>query len=55
MIAEYPLYTKEDIKLLWIRIRKLLENDSGFEIFNRFMQSRLHPSKKLLENVHMII
>ncbi|MBK9391238.1 MAG: DUF2075 domain-containing protein [Bacteroidetes bacterium] len=25
------------------------------EIFNRFMQSRLHPSKKLLDNVHKII
>lgn len=55
LIIEFPLYTKEDTKLLGIRIRELLENGSGFEIFNRFMQSRLHPSKKLLENVHKII
>ena len=55
LIAEFPLFTKEDTKLLGIRIRELLENGSGFEIFNRFMQSRLHPSKKLLENVHKII
>jgi DUF2075 family protein len=55
LIAEFPLFTKEDTKLLGQRIRELLENGYGFEIFNRFMQSRLHPSKKLLENVHKII
>ena len=55
LIAEFPLFTKEDAKLLGTRIRELLENGSGFEIFNRFMQSRLHPSKKLLENVQKII
>jgi DUF2075 family protein len=55
LIAEFPLFTKEDTKLLGIKIRELLEKGYGFEIFNRFMQSRLHPSKKLLENVHKII
>jgi hypothetical protein len=55
LIAEFPLFTKEDTKALGFKIRELLENGSGFEIFNRFMQSRLHPSKKLLENVHKII
>ena len=55
LIAEFPLFAKEDTKLLGIRIREKLEQGSGFEIFNRFMQSRLHPSKKLLENVHRII
>ena len=55
LIAEFPLYTKEDTKLLGIKIRELLEKGAGLEIFNRFMQSRLHPSKKLLENVHKII
>jgi DUF2075 family protein len=55
LIAKYPLYTKEDTKQLGQRIRELLEDGSGTEIFNRFMQSRLRPSKKLLENVHRII
>jgi hypothetical protein len=55
LIDEFPLYTKDDTKLLGTKIRELLENGSGFEIFNRFMQSRLHPSKKLLENVQKII
>jgi uncharacterized protein len=55
LIAEFPLFTKEDTKLLGAKIRELLEKGAGLEIFNRFMQSRLHPSKKLLENVHKII
>lgn len=55
LIAEFPLFTKDDTKLLGAKIRELLEKGAGFEIFNRFMQSRLHPSKKLLENVHKII
>ena len=55
IIAEFPLFTKEDTKLLGLRMKELLEKGSGLEIFNRFMQSRLHPSKKLLENVHKII
>ncbi|MBN1186631.1 MAG: DUF2075 domain-containing protein, partial [Bacteroidales bacterium] len=55
LITEFPLYTKEDTKLLGTRIKELLENGAGFEIFNRFMQSRLRPSKKLLEYVHRII
>jgi len=55
LIAEFPLFSKEDTKILGLRMRELLENGSGFEIFNRFMQSSLHPSKKLLENVHKII
>lgn len=55
LIAEFPLFTKEDTRMLGNRLKDLLENGSGFEIFNRFMQSRLHPSKKLLENVQKII
>lgn len=55
LIDEFPLYSKEDTRLLGNRIRELLDRGSGFEIFNRFMQSRLRPSKKLLENVHKII
>ena len=55
LIAEYPLFTKEDTRILGEKIHALLEKGSGLEIFNRFMQSRIHPSKKLLENVHRII
>jgi uncharacterized protein len=55
LIAQFPLFSKEDTKLLGLKLKDLLENGSGFDIFNRFMQSRLRPSKKLLENVHRII
>lgn len=55
LIAEFPLFTKDDTKALGEKTRELLQTGTGFEIFNRFMQSRLHPSKKLLENVHKII
>jgi DUF2075 family protein len=55
LISEFPLYTREDTKQLGLKLKELLGNGSGFEIFNRFMQSRLLPSKKLLENVHRII
>ena len=55
LIRDFPLYTKEDTRVLGARIKELLNNGSGFEIFNRFMQSRIHPSKKLLENVHKVI
>lgn len=55
LITEFPLFTKEDTKQLGNRLKELLEKGSGFEIFNRFMQSRLRPSKKLLGNVHKII
>jgi DUF2075 family protein/Mrp family chromosome partitioning ATPase len=55
LIEEFPLFTKEDTKLLGNRLRDLLEKGAGLEIFNRFMQSRLHPSRKLLDNVQRII
>ena len=55
LIKEFPLYTREDTKLLGEKIKQLLDNGSGFEIFNRFMQSRIHPTKKLLDNVHKVI
>ncbi|HLO60130.1 MAG TPA: DUF2075 domain-containing protein [Bacteroidales bacterium] len=55
LIGEFPLFTKGDTKALGEKIKELLQAGTGFEIFNRFMQSRLHPSKKLLENVHKII
>lgn len=55
LLKDYPLFTKEDTRVLGLHIKDLLANGSGFEIFNRFMQSRIHPSRKLLENVHRII
>jgi uncharacterized protein len=55
VIAEFPVYTKEDVKPLAAKLKTLLQAGKGFEIFNRFMQSPLKPSKKLLENVTKVI
>lgn len=54
-IEKYPIYTRNDIELLAEKIKTLLNHGRGFEIFNRFMQSPIRPSKKLLENVSKII
>lgn len=55
ILADFPIYAKSDFVALATKIKSLLSNGNGFEIFNRFMQSPLRPSKKLLENVHKII
>jgi len=51
VLTKHPLYAKEDARLLADKLRELLSAGNGFEIFNRFMQSPVRPSKKLLENV----
>jgi len=55
IIDEFPIYTREDTKLLADKIKDLLSAWNWFEIFNRFMQSPIRPSQKLLENVSKII
>jgi len=39
LIKEFPLYTREDTKLLGEKIKELLNRGAGFEIFNRFMKN----------------
>ncbi|MBN2101480.1 MAG: DUF2075 domain-containing protein [Candidatus Aenigmarchaeota archaeon] len=55
VLEKYPVYTHEDVELLALRLKDLLSNGKGFEIFNRFMQSPIKPSKKLLESASRII
>lgn len=55
LVKDYPVYTKSDIKALAAKIKELLKEGDGFKIFNRFMQSPIRPSKKLLDNVSKII
>jgi hypothetical protein len=52
---EFPIYTKVDVRILADKIKVLLEKGSGFEVFNRFMNSPIRPSKKLLDNVSRIV
>jgi len=55
IMEKFPVYTKQDIKKLGDKLHELLSKGDGFEIFNRFMQSPIRPSKKLLENVSSMI
>ena len=55
ILERYPVYTHEDVELLSRRLRELLANGDGFEIFNKFMQSPVKPSKKLLESAAKIV
>jgi len=55
IVREFPVYCNEDVKELGNKLKGLLAKGSGFDIFNRFMQSPLTPSKKLLENASKMI
>jgi len=55
LINEYPIYSRSDTEILADKIKTLLCKWNWFEIFNRFMQSPVKPSQKLLENVSKVI
>lgn len=55
ILEKFPLFTHEDVEVLADKLKKLLTKGDGFEIFNRFMQSPIKPSKKLLESASNII
>lgn len=55
LVEEFKVYCKEDVRKLAKKLKILLGKGDGFEIFNRFMQSPLRPSKKLLEHTADII
>jgi len=55
ILEKYPIYTHEDVEKLSIRLKDLLAKGDGFEIFNKFMQSPVKPSKKLLESASKIV
>ncbi|MDO9066977.1 MAG: DUF2075 domain-containing protein [Deltaproteobacteria bacterium] len=55
LVCDYPIYCKSDTIALADKIKELLAYGDGFEIFNRFMQSPIRPTKKLLDNVSKVI
>jgi len=55
ILSEYPVYCKKDTEHLAKKIKALLFYGSGLEIYNRFMQSPVRPSKKLLDHAAAII
>ena len=55
ILEKYPIYTHDDVEKLAERLKSLLADGDGFSIFNRFMQSPIKPSKKLLESASRIV
>lgn len=55
VVNKFPIYTKNDIETLAIRLKELLSQEDGFDIFNKFMQSPKKPSRKLLDNASKVI
>ena len=55
ILQKYPVYTRDDVEKLAERLNELLGKGDGFSIFNKFMQSSVKPSKKLLESASHII
>ncbi len=47
ILTDFPVYCREDIVKLAEKIKDLLHSGKGTEVFNRFMRSRIRPSKKL--------
>jgi uncharacterized protein len=52
---EYPVFSKNDLHAFASKLKSLLSTGAGFEVFNRFMQSPVKPSQKLLDNVSKIV
>ncbi len=55
ILERFPIYTHDDVEKLSNILKDLLSKGGGFEIFNKFMQSPIKPSKKLLESASKII
>ncbi len=55
ILGKYPIYARDDVEKLADRLKNLLEQGDGFKIFNKFMQSPIKPSKKLLESASRIV
>lgn len=52
---EFPIFAKEDVRVLGLYLRDRLAESNGFELFGRFVTSPIRPSKKLLEDTSQMI
>ena len=55
ILDEYPTYAGNEIEDLAEKTKALIGGGGGNDVFNRFMQSPVSPSKKLLESASKII
>jgi uncharacterized protein len=55
ILEKHPVYCKEDLPGLALELKSRLSGGTGFEVFNRFMRSRIRPSRKLMDNARDVI
>ncbi|HEV2119298.1 MAG TPA: DUF2075 domain-containing protein [Candidatus Bathyarchaeia archaeon] len=55
ILERYPLFAKEDVTKLAELLKFKLASGHGLEVFNRFTNSSVGPSKKLLEHARRMI
>ncbi|HMK18937.1 MAG TPA: DUF2075 domain-containing protein [Chitinophagaceae bacterium] len=55
IIKQHPTYSKGDVRELAQRLKHFLAKGEGFEIFNKFMQSPVKPSRKVLDSASKIV
>ena len=55
LMDDFPLYTNDDKEFLSNLLKDKVGYGNGLEIFNRFIESKIFPSKKLLKNVSDMI
>ncbi|MBN1950844.1 MAG: DUF2075 domain-containing protein [Bacteroidales bacterium] len=55
IIREHPVYAGNQIEDLAEKLRSYLSHGDGIEVFNKFLQSPVYPSKKLMESATRIV
>jgi uncharacterized protein len=55
LMKKYPVFSKEDISNLGQYLQEKLQKGSGLEVFNRFTNSPIKPSKRLLDHTSDMI
>ena len=55
IMTQFPLFAKEDVPALATYLKNRLSAGQGLEVFNRFSNSRVGPTKKLLEHTSQMI
>lgn len=55
VIDDYPLFSKQDVQKLGEYLKEKLSGNAGLDVFYRFINSPIRPSKKLLEHAGKMI
>ncbi len=55
VMKDFPLFAKEDVPELARYLKERLSSGNGLEVFNRFTNSPVGPTKKLLEHTSQMI